>query len=299
MGALPPGSYCNPPTKRLCYPGHLSAVPSLGLSFPIFRTRLVTDSSNLGPHGWKQCRTGPRASQRSCLFCQPKCQQGPVVSEVPPDKGRFAPRGRVGGRSAVPLPSASRGPPLRARRVGRFLLSHPAPPQPAGVSPSPPSPALTPFLGRSQHPGSDSCVRGEGAIPFYGGDRKSLEETTAVFGGAGGAWWAVCQILACRITPLGEGPLSLGFLPGICIRCRKRRGTRRAWAPFCVYLLREVCPGRSVSDPGFASAAPRAERQASPACEEDALCAGLPPGFRASLVQSLPTAALGSLLLSL
>lgn len=185
MGALPPGSYCNPPTKRLCYPGHLSALPSLGLSFPIFRTRLVTDSSNLGPHGWKQCRTGLWASQRSCLFCQPKCQQGPVVSEVPPDKGRFAPRGRVGGRSAVPLPSASRGPPLWARRVGRFLLSHPAPPQPAGVSPSPRSPALTPFLGRSQHPGSDSCVRGRAQYHFMGGIEKALKKQQPSFGGRG------------------------------------------------------------------------------------------------------------------
>lgn len=79
---------------------------------------------------------------RPGLLCQPKCQHGRwFLSEVPADKGRFAP-GR-GDLSSVLFCVPHRGLPFLAGRgqlpaAGLFLLSHLAQPLPAGVSPQAP-----------------------------------------------------------------------------------------------------------------------------------------------------------------
>lgn len=77
---------------------------------------------------------------RPGLLCQPKCQHGRFLSEVPADKGRFAPGG---GLSSVLFCVPHRGLPFLVGRgqlpaAGLFLLSHPAQPLLAGVSPQAP-----------------------------------------------------------------------------------------------------------------------------------------------------------------
>lgn len=263
---MPPasGKLLQLPHSMAVLPWARRALPSLGLRFPVFRMRLVTGSSYLRPNGCEQCRTGrspgtglPASRGGSCLFCQPRCQQGRVVFEVPPDKGRFGPgAGRAGGSSVVPLLSASQRPSFPGRQGGPVSAESPCPASAGWGQPLPRVPAPTPVLGRSQPLGA-SPVCGGGRNTILLGGSKSLHETVHIFWGGGGHGGSLPNPGLPNHAP-GGGPMVTG-LSATNLHPLQEAAAGGPGFPSRVHLLREVCPGRSFGDPGCASATRHAE----------------------------------------
>lgn len=175
----------------------------------------------------EELRTGPVASGQGCrawtmllrpvpgrflplparpgLFCQPKCQHGRLLSDVPADKGHFA----SGGPEQCPFLFPSQGPCFsgwrggQLRAAGWLLLSHPAQPSWLGS---------VPRLQKEESAPELFLLKGE-EWHFIWGDQKASVETIEVFLWAPGlfarAWpakscpwrrdcchWALCHEIA-------------------------------------------------------------------------------------------------------